>query len=150
MPAFVDDLRRRAEEAARVESAYRVEARDRLAALEQARILAYRRVELIDALAKSVAAGEDRVTGADAGVTTLCDMTGWSSADAAYDEVRQQLGAVADQAWLTEHPAEAEGKPVDVTQAFARFEAWYAERFGAAFTSLVAREEPSLTPLVDF
>jgi hypothetical protein len=150
MPAFVDDLRRRAEEAARVEAAYRSEARDRLAALEQARVLAYRRVEMVDALARAVAAGEDRTTATDAGVSTLCDMTGWSSADAAYDEVRQQLGAVADQAWLAEHPAEANGKPVDVPQAFARFEAWYAERFGAAFTSLIAREVPSLTPLVDF
>ncbi len=150
MPAFVDDLRRRAEEAARAESTYRAEARDRLAALEQARILAYRRVEMIDALARTVAAGEDRITATDAGVTMLCDMTGWSSADAAHDEVRRQLAAVADQAWLAEHPAEADGKPVDVAQAFARFEAWYAERFGAAFTSLIARDVPSLTPLVDF
>jgi hypothetical protein len=150
MPAFVEDLRRRAEEAARTEAEYRSEARDRLAALEQARILAYRRVEMIDALARTVAAGEDRVTATDAGVSTLSDMTGWSSADAAYDEVRQQLSAVADQAWLAEHPAEADGKPVDVVQAFVRFEAWYAERFKAAFTSLIARDAPSLTPLVDF
>lgn len=150
MPAFVDDLRRRAEEAARIEAAYRTESRDRLAALEEARVLAYRRVGLIDALAKSVAAGEDRASAADAGVTTLCDMTGWSSADAAYDEVRARLSVVADQAWLAEHPAEAGGQPVDVAQAFARFEAWYAERFGAAYTSLIARDVPSLTPLVDF
>lgn len=150
MPAFVDDLRRRAEEAARIESAYRTESRDRLATLEQARVLAYRRVGLIDALAKSVAAGEDRASATDAGVTTLCDMTGWYSSDAAYDELRTRLSAVADEAWLAEHPAEAEGKPVDVAQAFARFEAWYAERFGAAFTSLIARDVPSLTPLVDF
>jgi hypothetical protein len=150
MPVFVDDLRRRAEEAARAESAYRVESRDRLAALEQARVVAYRRVGLVDALAKAVAAGEDRAGATDAGVTALCDMTGWSANDAAYDEVRARLGVVADEAWLAEHPAEAEGRPVDVTLAFARFEAWYAERFKAAFTSLVAREAPSLTPLVDF
>jgi hypothetical protein len=150
MPAFVDDLRRRAEEASRAESAYRVESRDRLAALEQARVLAYRRVGLIDALAKAVASGEDRASATDAGVTTLCDMTGWSSADAAYDEVRTRLSTVADEAWLTEHPAEADGRPVDVVLAFTRFEGWYAERFGAAFTSLIARDVPSLTPLVDF
>ncbi|MBM3620834.1 MAG: hypothetical protein FJX20_09100 [Alphaproteobacteria bacterium] len=150
MPAFVDDLRRRAEEAARAEAAYRAESRDRLAALEQARVLAYRRVGLIDALARAVAAGEDRASATDAGVTALCDMTGWSSNEAAYDEVRARLGAVADEAWLAEHPTEADGKPIDVALAFTHFEAWYAERFGAAFTSLIARDVPSLTPLVDF
>jgi hypothetical protein len=147
MPAFVEELRRRAEEAARVEAAYRVEARDRLAALEQARIAAYRRLELLDALTRAMAAAEDRLTAVDAGVAALCAMTGWTADDAAFEEVRAQLASVADQAWLAAHPSEA---PVDVTRAFMRFEAWYAERFGATFTSLIAREVPSLTPLVDF
>ena len=150
MPAFVDDLRRRADEASRAETAFRAEARDRLAVLEQSRIAAYRRVELIGALARSVDAAEDRIAAAEAGVSALCDLTGWSSADAAYDEVREKLGAVADQAWLAAHSDEAGSTPVDVTQAFTRFEAWYAERFGAAFTSLVAREVLSFTPVVDF
>lgn len=150
MPAFVDDLRRRAEAAARAEAAYRVEARDRLAVLEQARILAYRRVEMIDALGRTVAAGEDRITATNAGVSTLCDMTGWSSDEAAYDEVRQRLATVADQAWLAEHPGDANGAPADVARAFTQFEAWYSERFGATFTSLIAREGSSFTPVVDF
>lgn len=147
MPALVDELRRRAEEAARIEAAYRVESRDRLAALEQARIAAYRRIEMVDALMRTVAAGEDRTTAVDAGVSTLCDMTGWGSDHPAYEEVRGQMAAVADQAWLAEHPGEGTG---DVVQAFTQFEAWYADRFKTEFTSLVAREEPSLTPLVDF
>ncbi|MBX3502607.1 MAG: hypothetical protein KF889_24440 [Alphaproteobacteria bacterium] len=147
MPAQVDELRRRAEEAGRIEAAYRLESRDRLAALEQARVAAYRRVELVDALLRAVAAGEDRATAVDAGVRVLCDMTGWTADDAACEEVREQMAAVADQAWLAAHPGEAGG---DVVQAFTRFEAWYASRFQTAFTALVAREEPSLTPLVDF
>lgn len=147
MPALVDELRRRAEEAARTEAAYRSESRDRLAALEQARVAAYRRIELVDALVRSVAAGEDRTTAVDAGVSRLCDMTGWGDDNPAYEEMHGRLSAVADQAWLAAHPAEGSG---DVVGAFTQFEAWYAERFKAAFTSLVAREEPSLTPLVDF
>jgi hypothetical protein len=147
MPALVDELRRRAEEAARIEAAYRAEARDRLAELEQARVAAYRRIELVDALVRTVAAGEDRTTAVDAGVATLCGMTGWTSDDAAFEDVRAQLATVADQAWLTAHPGEGAG---DVVKALARFEAWYAERFKAAFTSLIARDAPSLTPLVDF
>jgi hypothetical protein len=147
MPAFVDELRRRAEEAARSEAAYRVEARDRLAALEQARIAAYRRIELVDAMVRAVAAGEDRIAAAEAGAAVLCDMTGWTSDDAAYEEVRGRLVPVADQAWLAAHPDEGSG---DGVKAFTEFEAWYLERFKTAFTSLVAREEPSLTPLVDF
>jgi hypothetical protein len=147
MPALVDELRRRAEEAARVESAYRAESRDRLAAFEQARIAAYRRIELVGAMVGAVAAGEDRMTAIDAGVSTLCDMTGWTSDDAAYEEVRGRLATVADQAWLVAHPDEGSG---DVVTAFTGFEAWYAERFKAAFTALVARETQSFSPVVDF
>ena len=147
MPAFVDELRRRAEEAARNESAYRVESRDRLAALEQARIAAYRRIELIDALSRAVAAGEDRATAIDAGVTALCEMTGWAPDNDAYEEVRSRLAAVADQAWLVAQPGEVPG---DVVTAFTEFEAWYAERFKASFTSLIAREARSFSPVVDF
>lgn len=147
MPAFVDELRRRAEEAARIESAYRVESRDRLAALEQARIAAYRRIELVGALSSAVVAGEDRTTAVDAGVTTLCEMTGWTPDNDAYEEVRGRLAVVAEQAWLAAHPGEVLG---DVVQAFSDFEAWYAERFKAEFTSLVAREVPSFSPVVDF
>jgi hypothetical protein len=147
MPAPIEDLRRRAEQAARAEAAYRVEARDRLAALEEARIGAYRRIELVDALMQAVAAGEDRATAVDAGVSRLCDMTGWAADHPAYEEVRSQLAAVADEGWLAAHPGEGQG---DVVRAFTRFEAWYVERFKTAFTALVAREEPSLTPLVDF
>jgi hypothetical protein len=147
MPALVDELRRLAEEASRSESAYRVESRDRLATLERARIAAYRRIEMVDALVRTVAAGEDRTTAVDAGVSALCDMTGWAADNPAYEEVRGQLEMVADQAWLVAHPGEGSG---DVVRAFTRFEAWYAERFKAEFTALVAREMPNLTPLVDF
>jgi hypothetical protein len=147
MPVLVDELRRRAEEAARIEASYRVEARDRLAALEQARIAAYRRIELVDAMVRAVAAGEDRIAAAESGATVLCGMTGWTSDDAAFEEVRGRLLPVADQAWLAAHPEEGSG---DAVRAFTEFEAWYAERFKVDFTSLVAREEPSLTPLVDF
>ncbi|MBV9834325.1 MAG: hypothetical protein JO055_07975 [Alphaproteobacteria bacterium] len=147
MPAFVDELRRRAEEAARNESAYRVESRDRLAALEQARIAAYRRIELVGALSRAVGAGEERTAAVDAGVTALCDMTGWASDNEAYEEVRSRLAVVADQAWLAAQPDEVMG---DVVTAFSDFEAWYAERFKAPFTSLIAREAPSFSPVVDF
>jgi hypothetical protein len=147
MPAFVDELGRRAEEAARIESAYRTEARDRLAALEQARIAAYRRIELVNALCRAVAAGEERTSAVDAGVTTLCDLTGWATDNDAYEEVRGRLAVVADQAWLAAQPGEVLG---DVVTAFADFEAWYAERFKATFTSLIARETPSFSPVVDF
>jgi hypothetical protein len=147
MPAFADELRRRAEEAARIESAYRTEARDRLAALEQARIAAYRRIEMINALCRAVAAGEERNSAVDAGVTTLCGMTGWATDNDAYEEVRGRLAVVADQAWLSAQPGEVLG---DVVQAFSDFEVWYAERFKAAFTSLIAREVPSFSPVVDF
>ena len=147
MPASVDELRRRAEEAARIESAYRTEARDRLAALEQARIAAYRRIELVGALSCAVAAGEERATAVDAGVTALCELTGWAPDNDAYEEVRGRMAGVADQAWLAAQPGEVLG---DVVQAFSEFEAWYAERFKAAFTSLMARDVPSFSPVVDF
>ena len=147
MPAFVDELRRRAEEAGRIESAYRVESRDRLAALEQSRVAAYRRIELIDALSRAVAGGEERTIAVDAGVTALCDMTGWAADNDAYEEVRGRLAAVADQAWLVAHPDEGSG---DVVQAFSDFESWYAGRFRATFTSLLAREARSFSPVVDF
>ncbi len=147
MPAFVDELRRCAEEAARIESAYRVESRDKLAALEQARIAAYRRIELVGTLLRAVAAGEDRTTAIDAGVTAVCAMTGWASDNDAYEEVRSRLAVVADQAWLAAQPGDVVG---DVVGAFSEFEAWYAERFKAAFTSLMAREAPSFSPVVDF
>lgn len=140
---FLDTLREAAEASERQETAFRRDSERRLEALVRARAIAYRRYNLLKAMAQAAAACERHEDAAAAALDLALAETGWSEDDAAYREVRGELAATA--------AAIAAAPPADeaVLAAFARFEAWYRERFAGAFLDLLERERAFL-PVVDF
>ena len=153
MPAFVHDLERQAQQAARAEADYRIQVRDRLAQLEAARVAAYRRLNLLRDMAAAIAAVADEAAAIEAGLDHACARTGWSAADGAYAELRERLKPTAAAIQAAERPP-APGQPRPAAQApvlaFASFEAWYRARFDADFLSLMASDAPTFQSVVDF
>jgi hypothetical protein len=153
MPAFVQDLERQAQAAARLEADFRIQARDRLAQLEALRVSAYRRLNLLKGLAGAITAIEDDAAAVAAGVDHVCARTGWSEANAAYSEVRERLAPVATAVRAAERPSAPDQPPTPPqapVMAFASFEAWYRARFDADFLSLMASDAPTFQSVVDF
>jgi hypothetical protein len=153
MPAFVRDLERLAQLAARAEADFRIESRDRLAQLEAARVAAYRRLNLLRGMAEAVAGADDDAASIAAGIDFACARTGWSEANAAYAELRQRLTPTAVALREADRPATAD-QPAPPAQApllaFASFEAWYRARFDADFLALMADDAPIFQSVVDF
>ncbi|HKU95364.1 MAG TPA: hypothetical protein VJR58_08815 [Vineibacter sp.] len=153
MPAFIHDLERQAQSAARNEADYRIQVRDRLAQFEAARVAAYRRLNLLKGMAAAIAAVAEEPAALEAGVDHVCTRTDWSAADAAYAEVRARLLPVAmamraaEQTPTPQQPAPSPQAPI---LAFASFEAWYRGRFDADFLSLLANDPPTFQSVVDF
>jgi hypothetical protein len=152
-PAFIRDLERQAQAAARAEADYRLEVRDRLTALETARVSAYRRLNLLGGMQGAMATVPEDAAAIAAGIDHVCGRTGWSPADVAYDEFRRQLEPVGQamravcQPPAPERPAAAPQAPL---LAFASFEAWYRARFDADFLALLASDAPVFQSVVDF
>ncbi|QQS14662.1 MAG: hypothetical protein IPK81_11165 [Rhodospirillales bacterium] len=150
MISFLTDLEAHAQAAARREADYRMEARDRLDALEAQRVAAYRRLNLMRGLSAAMGEIEEAAAAVERGVAHVCGETSWTDADEGVAEVRQRLLPVAE-ATLAADRAPAGTPPTQApTLALSAFEAWYRARFGVEFTSLMARDAPSFTPVVDF
>lgn len=153
MPAFIQDLERQAQSAARLEADFRIQARDRLAQLEAVRVGAYRRLNLLKGLAAAITAIEDDAAAVAAGVDHVCARTGWSQAGAADAEVRERLVPVAAAVRAADRPPGATQSPPSPQApvlAFASFEAWYRARFDADFLSLMTSDAPTFQSVVDF
>ncbi len=152
MPAFIQDLERQAQAAARNEADFRLQMRDRLAQLEAARIAAYRRLNLLKGMAAAVAGAAEEGGALEAGVDHVCTRTDWSAANAAYAEVRARLMPVAVAMWACDHPpADAPAPALQAPiLAFTSFEAWYRARFDVDFLSLLASDAPTFQSVVDF
>ena len=152
MPAFIQDLERQAQAAARNEADFRLQMRDRLAQLEAARVAAYRRLNLLKGMASAVAAAAEEAVALEAGVDHVCTRTDWSAANAAYAEVRARLIPVAVTKLAAEHPPADAPAPAQKWPklAFTSFEAWYRARFNVDFLSLLASDAPTFQSVVDF
>jgi hypothetical protein len=140
---FLDTLREAAEASEQEEAAFRRDSEQRLEALVEARVAAYRRYNLLKGMAEAAAACEAPEDREAAALDVALAEVGWSEDDAAYGEVRGELAATA--AAIAAAPPAGEA----VLQAFARFEAWHRERFGGGFLDLLERERAFL-PVVDF
>lgn len=151
MPAFVAELERQAQSAARGEADFRVQARDRLAQFEGLRVSAYRRLNLLRDMVGAMAGAADDPAAIAAGLDFACTRSGWSEGHSAYAEVRDHLKPVAEAILVADRPVE-EGQPTPTPPvlAFASFEAWYRARFDTDFLSLMASDTPTFQSVVDF
>jgi hypothetical protein len=148
--AFLDALQAAADDAEAAEAAFRRNAAARIAALEQERAYAFRRVNFLRAIADAVSVAEDEETAAAHANAALRTRLGWTSDSKARSAVLTHFAPVAAAIFLA-YAAEAdrEAGRADVRAALASFEAWYAETHAKPFWALFEHYIPE-TPLVDF
>ena len=149
MSAFLDALARAAADAEQAESAFRAEIAARAKALEQERAFAYRRLNFMRAIAAVIAQAEDEASAIADAQAVMREKLGWAADSDAREAVLTQFAPVVRAAFATLAPPEAELEAVDVGQALADFESWYASTHPQPFWVLFETYMPE-TPRVDF
>lgn len=164
-PGFLDRLQRAADAAGEAEAEFRRTISARIAALEQERSFAFRRLNLMRMLAETAGAADSEASAVGACRAALCGRLGWTGESAAQKEALSAFEPVARalrQALAAEKAADAgpEGgngeetgeetdAPADPAAALSAFEDWYARSRGTPFWVLFEHHMPE-TPLVDF
>lgn len=154
---LLDELGRLAREKAVAEQAFRKEAALRAEELRQERAFAYRRLNLLRAVAAGVGGAGDETEALAAGRRILMREAAWTGAlTEAREEVARQFEPVSLAVWQAVRAEPEEGAArdddddaqPDAGAALAAFEAWYEDARGGAFLGLMEREVLEL-PLVE-
>jgi hypothetical protein len=149
-PAFLATLEAAAHAADAEETAFRREATVRIETLERARTFAFRRLNVLRAMLEAARRAPDP----DASIAAQLDLIryrlGWAGSEGETPRlVLDRLVPLAACVDAEVRPPAAEPTADDACVELARFEAWYAERFGNPFWALFDRYSPE-TPVVDF
>ena len=147
--SFLDALATAADEAEKAEATFRRDIAGRIKALEQERAFAFRRLNFMRAVADVIASAESEEIAVAHALATMRTRLGWSSDSEARSEVLSRFAPVAEAAFASLAPPEAETEEADVPKALADFEAWYAATRGSPFWILFEQYMPE-TPRVDF
>jgi hypothetical protein len=142
-------LKTAADEASRAEDEFRREMTARLKALETERAFAFRRVNLMRAIAEAIATSESEEAAVAQAEAALRARLGWSSDSNARSPVLSRFALVAQTMFEQLLPEEAEQEPADTAKSLAEFEVWYAATHPQPFWVLFENVMPE-TPLVDF
>jgi hypothetical protein len=149
-PIFLDALKRAADRAAAAENAFRREIAERIKALENERAVAFRRLNLMGAIAERIAEAESEEIAVAIAAAVLRAKLGWSSDSAARDAVLSRFAGVTQAMFASLASAnDRNAPPVDVLGALTEFERWYAEAHPGPFWVLFENYMPE-TPVVDF
>jgi hypothetical protein len=149
-PSFLDSLERAADRATAAESDFRRGIAERIKALESERAFAFRRLNLMRAIAEVVAGAESEEVAVAGAGAVLRTKLGWSSESEARTAVVSRFAPVAQVMFASLAPSDDEDAPrPDVIKALAEFETWYAETHPGPFWSLFENYMPE-TPVVDF
>jgi hypothetical protein len=146
--SFLLELKTAAEAAKTAEGSFRREAALRIATLEQERAFAFRRLNLMQAIAEAVASAESEEIGVANALAVLRACLGWSSDSEARTDILEHFGPVA-RAVFQASAQDEDGLPTDVDADLGAFEGWYAESRGSSFWMLFEQQMPD-TPRVDF
>lgn len=146
--SFLDTLKAAADQAQAAEQHYRQEAAKRIAVLEQRRAFAFRRLNLMRAVADAVSEAEDEEIAVANGVAVLRAKLGWNTDSEARAEVLSRFAQVAQAAFRSFSPA-PDAPAAVVEDTLAQFESWYAGSHQTPFWVLFEHYIPE-TPLVDF
>jgi hypothetical protein len=144
---FLDALEAAAEEAEATEGRFRREAAERIGALEKERAVAFRRLNLMRAVAEAVADADDADAAAANARATLAGRLGWDTDSEARTEVLSRFAAVGRAVFDNLAPSAEAQRSVE--EALAEFEAWYTATRTTPFWTLFEHYMPE-TPLVDF
>jgi len=149
-PSFLDDLKQATERAAAAENEFRRDIARRIKAIEDERAFAFRRFNLMRAVADVVASAESEEIAIAGATTILRSKLGWSDDSEARSAVLSRFAPVAQAAFTSLTPADEEETPrPDVLAALDDFERWYASTHPNPFWVLFENYMPE-TPVVDF
>jgi hypothetical protein len=144
----LDAFKTAAEQAEASERQYRREAAQQIAALERRRAFAFRRLNLIRAIADAVANSEDEEIAVARALAVLRTKLGWTADSEARTQTLARFAPIGRAVFHGLAPSE--DVPVtSVQSALAEFETWYADNHETPFWVLFERYVPE-TPLVDF
>jgi hypothetical protein len=145
--AFLSTLEAAAHAADAEETAFRREAAARIETLERARTFAFRRLNVLRAMAETARRAPNSDASIAAQLALIRDRLSWENAeDETPRAVLERLSALAA---CIDAEVRANGPSDDPCAELVRFEDWYAERFGSQFWALFDRYSPE-TPVVDF
>ena len=149
-PSFLDELKLATDRTATAEADFRREIAERIKALENERAFAFRRLNLMRAIAEVVAGAEGEEIAVAAATAVLRAKLGWSTDSEARDTVISRFAPVAQAMFASLAPSDDEDAPKpDVIASLADFERWYAENYPAPFWILFENYMQE-TPVVDF
>jgi len=149
LTSYLDELKADADRASVAEDKFRREIATRTRELERERAFAFRRLNLMRAVAEGIASAESEEIAVAAANAVLRIRLGWSDDSEARTEVLSRFAPVAQAMFDQLAPEKCEDEPRDVGTALAEFETWYGATHPVAFWVLfenVMRE----TPVVDF
>ena len=145
--SFLEAFKAAAARAQAAEAQYRQEAVQRVAQLEKERAFAFRRLNLLNALAEVTGRAENEEAAITDGLALLRERLSWSTVDEARSEVLSRFAhVVVAVARAVTQPQDA--SPGPVPDALAEFEAWYLDQRRNPFWILFEQELPDL-PLVE-
>lgn len=146
--AYLDRLDRAARSTSIEEESYRREAVERIKHLERRRAFAFRRLNLVRAVAASLDDAKDEAEALARGSSTFLHEVNWNGATERQREVVEKFLPVVIALWQMREgpPSDGETTPADV--ALAAFEQWFAEHRNAPFETLMETEVVEL-PLVE-
>ncbi len=146
--SFLEDLAAAARDAEAAEAAFRREVAARIARLEQERAFAFRRLNLMKAVAEAAGPAEDEQTAVAYVLAVLRARLGWESDSEVRAAVLTRFAPVA-QAVFADRTANEENNETDVGAALMQFETWYSQTHRTPFWTLFEHYIPE-TPRVDF
>lgn len=150
VPSFLDDLKLATERAAAAENEFRRDIARRIKAMEDERAFAFRRYNLMRAVADAVASAESEEIAVTGATAILRSKLGWSNDSEARSAVLSRFAPVAQAAFASLTPAEEkQASRPDVLAALGDFERWYAATHPNPFWVLFENYMPE-TPVVDF
>jgi hypothetical protein len=138
-------LEQAAEAAKAAEDAFRKSAAAETARLQGIRVIAFRRVRLVDLLERSMPPGDDVEARVEYQADRLCREFGWSRESAAHAEVIARLQPVF-RALATGATSTQGG---EVVKSLEAFENWFSSARGISFYALFDTHVQE-TPVVDF
>jgi hypothetical protein len=147
--SFLDDLKNATSRADAAESALRQDFSARLKSIEQDRAFAYRRFNLMRAMAEGIAGAESEEIAVANALGVLRTRLGWHSDSEVREAVLANFAPVGRAVFMSFAPPEAEADEPDVMAVLKTFESWYAEKHGTPFWILFENYMPE-TPVVDF
>jgi hypothetical protein len=146
--SYLDRLDRAARAASAEEDTYRKDAMERIKALERQRAFAFRRLNLVNAVAASLADAKDEAEATARGSAAFLRELNWNGATERQREVVDKFMPVVTALWQMRDGSLPDGQDGLAETALAEFERWFAGNRNAPFESLMDTEVVEL-PLVE-